>query len=185
MATHYRIASSQSRFTVQAFVTGLLSFLGHSPTFAVRDFAGIIDFAGDAIADLRLGVTIRADSLQVVDNVRPADRADIEGQMRRDVLEVATYPEITFQAATITADRVAQGHYRVRLRGPLALHGVTQNHSLDAEVLIFEDGLRLRGESSLRMSAYDIKPVTVFGGAIKLKGELHVSFDLVALPEGT
>ena len=28
----------QSRFTVQAFAAGLLSFLGHSPTFAVRDF---------------------------------------------------------------------------------------------------------------------------------------------------
>ena len=34
----YRIDPGRSRFTVQAFATGLLSAFAHSPTFAVRDF---------------------------------------------------------------------------------------------------------------------------------------------------
>ncbi len=46
MTARYRLDPGQSRFTVQAFATGLLSFLGHSPTFAVRDFAGAVRFDG-------------------------------------------------------------------------------------------------------------------------------------------
>ena len=40
MTTRYRFDPSLSRFTVRAFASGLLSFVGHSPTFAVRQFAG-------------------------------------------------------------------------------------------------------------------------------------------------
>jgi hypothetical protein len=34
------------------------------------------------------------------------------------------------------------------------------------------------------MSDHRIRPVTALGGAIKLKDELSLSFDLVGLPEG-
>jgi hypothetical protein len=33
------------------------------------------------------------------------------------------------------------------------------------------------------MTAFEIRPVSALGGAIKLKDELRVSFDLVAFPE--
>ncbi|HZY84092.1 MAG TPA: hypothetical protein VFE78_04635 [Gemmataceae bacterium] len=38
--TRYRLGPELRQFTVQAFASGMLSFLGHSPTFAVRDFTG-------------------------------------------------------------------------------------------------------------------------------------------------
>ena len=44
MTVRYRLDPVRSRFTVQAFATGLLSFLAHSPTFGVRDFAGEMSF---------------------------------------------------------------------------------------------------------------------------------------------
>jgi hypothetical protein len=53
---------------------------------------------------------------------------------------------------------------------------------VDAELLVFNDGVRLAGRSVLRMSEYGIAPVTALGGAIRLKDELRVSFDLAGLP---
>ena len=82
MGTRYRMDPGHSRFTVQAFAGGLLSFLGHSPTFAVRDFAGELCWEPDRPEGAGLVVTVRADSLELIDNVRPADREDIEGRMR-------------------------------------------------------------------------------------------------------
>ena len=183
MANRYALDPGRSRFTVQAFASGLLSFFAHSPTFAVRDFACTLDFGGGAITDLRVVVTVHAAALELVDNVKPADRVEIEARMRTEVLEPAAFPDIRFEAAVIANERVSPGQYRVRLSGPLALHGVTQPQQLDADLLIFDDGVRLRGECPLRLSEFRIKPVTALVGAIRLKDELKVAFDLVALPE--
>src|SRR5262245_59483144 len=147
MGNRYRLDPGHSRFTVKAFATGLLSIFAHSPTFAVRDFAGVMDFGDGQIAGLRLKLTVRADALELVDHVKPADRAEIEGRMRREGLETATYPEIRFEATVASSERVSPGRYRVGLGGPLSLHGVTRAHLADAELLVFDDGVRLRGES--------------------------------------
>src|ERR1700757_2837485 len=102
----YTLDPSRSRFTVQAFATGILSGFAHSPTFAIRGFTGEMDFVPNAPAESSLTVTVRADSLTVTDSVSPQDRDDIESRMRQEVLETASYPEIVFQSTKITADQV-------------------------------------------------------------------------------
>ena len=185
MTTRYRLEPTKSRFTVQAFATGMLSFFAHSPTFAARDFSGEIRIEGGVIDGIRVELTVKAASLELLDKVRPADREEIEGRMRREVLEVSAYPEIHFQTEEASGETLARGHYRVRLGGPLTLHGVTHPHQLEAELLVFDEGVRLRGQSSLRLSDYHIRPVTALGGAIRLKDELKLSFDLAAFPEAS
>jgi polyisoprenoid-binding protein YceI len=186
MTAHYRIDPGQSRYTVQAFASGLLSFVGHSPTFAVRDFNGEIRFdAGrEGIENMELELTARADGLELLDRVSAADRSDIEGRMRSEVLETAKYPVIDFRAGDISAVPVSRGQYRVRINGRLTLHGMTRPHQVEAEMLVYDDAFRLRGASPLRMSDYSIKPVTALAGAIKLRDQVELSFDLVAFPEG-
>jgi polyisoprenoid-binding protein YceI len=184
MTPRYRLGPELSQFKVQAFASGMLSFLGHSPTFAVRDFSGAVAFEGGTINGLRLEISVRAESLQLVDQVSAADRTEIEGAMRRDVLETAVYPEIRFVSDEASGAELARGYYRVRVAGRLSLHGVTRPHAVDAEVLLFADGVRMRGEGPLRLSDYRIRPVTALGGTIRLKDELKVSFNLAGLPEG-
>lgn len=184
MTPRYRLDPGESRFTVRAFASGMLAFLGHSPTFAVRDFSGAVRFEGGTADGLRLELNVRADGLALADPVKDADRHEIEGTMRRDVLETAAYPDVRYEADEASAETMAPGRYRVRIGGRLSLHGVTRPHPVDAELLVFDDGLRLRGESSLRVSDYRIRPVTALGGTIRLKDELRLSFDLAALPEG-
>ncbi len=185
MAARYKFDPGQSRFTVQAFATGLLSALGHSPTFAVRDFSGGARFDGDEVRGMLLELTVRADSLDLLDKVKDSDRREILDRMRRDVLETSTCPEISYQSADVTSEPIAPGRFRVRIGGRLTLHGTTQTQPVDAEAQIFGDGLRLIGGSFLRLSDYRIKPVTALAGAIKLKDEVKVTFDLIGLPEGS
>jgi polyisoprenoid-binding protein YceI len=174
-----------SRFTVQAFAGGFLSFLGHSPTFAVRNFEGELRWQPDTSEGAGLDVIVRADSLELLDNVRPADRAEIESRMKREVLESHANPEIRFESAEFAAALVVANRYRFRAAGMLSLRGVTNRHVFEAELLLFDDGVRLGGGFPLRMSEYRIRPVTALGGSIQLRDQVQVSFDIVALEEAS
>jgi polyisoprenoid-binding protein YceI len=185
MTTRYRLDPGHSRFTVRAFAAGLLSFLGHSPTFAVREFAGAVEFPDDLIAKMTLELTVGAGSLAAGGEVKPSDRREIEDRMRADVLETAAFPEIAFRAAASGTEKLAQGHYRMMLDGTLSIHGTARPHRVPVELTMFPDGLRLRGETNVRMSAFGIEPVTALGGTIRLQDETKLAFDLAALPKAT
>jgi polyisoprenoid-binding protein YceI len=180
----YRLDPGHSRFTVQGFAGGMLSFLAHSPTFAVRNYAGELRLEDGTLRHARLQVTVRADSLELVDRVKQGDREEIEGRMRREVLEVARYLEVRFEADDVSASPTGDNQYRFRINGRLTLHGVTNPLALDAQLLAYSDGARLSGESPLRLSDYGIRRVTALGGAIQLNDQLRVAFDLAAWKDG-
>jgi polyisoprenoid-binding protein YceI len=184
MMARYRLDPPRSRFTLQAFATGLLSAFAHSPSFAVRDFDGVIRYDGGALERMALELTVQAGSLELEGRASESDRREIEGRMRDEVLETSRFCEIAYRAAAVEVAPLAPGRYRLRLGGELRLHGVNRRHQLDAELIAFEDGLRLRGDCPLRMSDYGIRPVTALGGTIRLRDDLRVAFDIGALPEG-
>ena len=179
-AAIYRVEARRSRFIVKAFATGMLSAFGHSPTIAIRDFTGEVRFSPDHLEEASLRLQIKADSLEVTDEVSDKDRREIERQMREDVLETARYPEIVFESTKVSAEKVMGSQYRTRITGNLSLHGVTRECVIDAQVIAGEDTLRANGEFPLRQSDFNIKPVSAVGGTIKLKDELKFSFDIVA-----
>lgn len=177
----YNIDLGQSRFTVQAFATGLLSGFGHNPTIAIRDFAGEIRFAPGTFADASFRLEINANSLEVIDDVKDKDRREIEEMMHGQVLETSTYPEVVFQSTSITATRIIEGRYKIRIIGDLTLHGVTRNGIwIQTQVTIAEESLRAKGDFRLKQSDFKIKPVSVAAGALKLKDELKFDFEIVA-----
>jgi polyisoprenoid-binding protein YceI len=180
----YRVDPGLSRFTVQAFATGLLSVFGHSPTFVVRDYRGLARLVPGTFEDAWFEMTVRADSLEVTGDVTSRDRGEIEERMRQEVLQTAAYPEIRYQAGDASAERVSVGRHRLRLAGELTLRGVTRPQVVEGTLLVFEDGVRVAGEFELRQSDYGIRPVSALGGAITLKDRLKVSFDIGALKEG-
>lgn len=175
----YTFDPSASRFTVQAFASGMLGALGHSPTFAIREFTGELAFQAETLADVAVRLTVAAESLSLTDPVSAKDREEIEGRMRQEVLETGTYPEITFESTSAAADRITGNWYRLQLKGTLRLHGVTGTQAVDAQLRMVDDEARLSGQCSLLLSAYRIKPVTALGGMIKLKDELKLDFELV------
>ena len=179
--TRYRLDAGQSRVKVQAFAEGLLSSFGHDPLIAIRDFEGEAECAPDTLEAAKLRVKVRADSLAVADEVKEKDRLEMEQMMREQVLETGRYPEIVFDSTSVAASRLPGGRYRVRVIGDLTLRGVTgRNLWVQAEVKTTEEGLRAQGEFTLRQTDYQIKPVSIAGGTLKVKNELKLSFDIAA-----
>ncbi|HEY0547742.1 MAG TPA: YceI family protein [Pyrinomonadaceae bacterium] len=177
----YRLVADESRFTVQAFAEGLFSAFGHDPVIAIRDFTGEVEFTPGTLSDASVRMAIKTDSLAATDDVKEKDRAEIDHMMRADVLETAKYPEIVFTSTSVTAQRLGEGRYRARVIGDLTLHGVTQHNLwIQAEVTIKEEKLRAQGQFSLKQTDYQIKPVKVAGGTLKVKNELKFSFEIVA-----
>jgi len=176
----FTMDSRASRFTVKAFATGLLSALGHSPTFGIRDFSGEVLFEPDRLKASHFKLAIKSSSLSVIDDISDKDRREIEDIMRRDVLETAKYPEISYQAAEISVESLEGTLYSVVLHGALDLHGVAGSVLIKAKIAVMGDMLRASGEFPIFQSDFNIKPVSVAGGAIKIKDELKCAFEIVA-----
>jgi polyisoprenoid-binding protein YceI len=185
MAVCYKLDPTLGKFTVQAFASGLLSALGHSPTFAVRDFSGSMQFDRDEIRSMILELTIRADSLELLDRVRESDRREIIDRTRREVLATSSYPVIAYRSDEVAEEPIAPGRFRVRIVGHLSLHGLTRPYRVDCELRIYGDGIRLFGECLLLPSEYGIRPVTALAGAIRLEDRLRISFDIAGLKEAS
>lgn len=183
MTSRYRFDPKQSRFTVQAFVAGLLSFAGHSPTFLVRDFGGSLQRIPGEAQDIAVQLSARTSSLELLDRVKDADRREIEQRLQHEVLETDAAPTTVFESEHVDAEALGGGRYRLDIAGWLSLHGVRQPYRIDAELSESGDRLRLRGKDLLAMSDFRIKPVSALGGTITLKDEVALAFDLVAVPE--
>jgi len=126
---------------------------------------------------------VQADSLAVVNKVSDKDKREMERGMREDVLEISRYPEVVFMITKVSANTTAESQYQARVNGKLSLHGVTRDHSINAQVIVNGGSLRAQGEFPLRQTDYDIKPVSVVGGTLKMKDELKFSFDISAIED--
>jgi polyisoprenoid-binding protein YceI len=179
-ADRYVVDGRASRFTVQAFATGMLARMGHNPTIGIRDFSGEMKFAPDKLEAGPFHLVIKSDSLSVQDDISDKDLREIERLMKQEVLETAKFPEIVYDALSISVTKMADALYSAALNGKLTLHGVTRNQRISVRVALFGTMLRASGDFTLDQTDYNIKLVSVAGGALKLKAELKFSFEVVA-----
>jgi polyisoprenoid-binding protein YceI len=178
----YRIDAGESHFTVHAFAGGFLSAFAHDHNIAIREFTGEAEFTYGTVEPAALQMTIKAGSLAVTDKVSASDRQKIEGTMRDEVLEVTKYPEIVFKSSGVTATKTGEGQYQAKISGELNLHGVTRPLTINAQLEFGDKSLHARGAFAVKLSSFDIKPVSMAGGTIKVKDELKFSFDIAAHP---
>ncbi len=176
----YALDPKVSRFTVQAFATGLFSSFGHNPVIAITSFTGEAKITPETIEPASLLIKIPATSLEVASDVSEKDRKEIERTMQQNVLESSSYSEIIFECSQFTHSLNANGQYWVSMNGDLTLHGVTRGQTVSANVSINGDTLRAQGNFSLLQTDYEIQLVSVAGGTLKVKDELKFTFDLVA-----
>ncbi len=176
----YRVDPKASRLSVQVTAGGLLASFGHNPTIAARDFTGEAQFEPDSLANASVHVEISAATLEVIAGASDKDKAEIEKRMHSDVLQSDSYPLITYDSSNIKVTPLSPGQYRVDATGPMTLHGITNDQTLMARVMVSADKLRASGEITLRQTDYGIELVSVAGGALKVKDEVKISFDVVA-----
>jgi polyisoprenoid-binding protein YceI len=179
----YVIDSRSSRFTVRVFAAGLLAAMGHNPTIGIPDFSGVVEFNPEKLEAGFLKIVVKSSSLSVQDDISAKDLHEMERLMSQEVLETATYPEILYESHSVSLTKTDDMFYSGMLKGNLTFHGVSRNLPINVRAALLGSLLRASGDFSLNQTDYDIMPVCVAGGALKLKDELKFSFEIVARKE--
>ena len=124
-------------------------------------------------APLSIEMTVRAADLRVLDPGVAADRrAEVQTRMLGpEVLDVAKFPEISFASTAIEPS----GADRWQVTGRLTIRGQVRTIAFPAA----RANGRYRGEVVIKQHDFGIEPIKVAGGAVKVKDELRVAFDIV------
>ncbi len=177
--TRYMIDTRTSQFTVQAFASGLISAIAHSPKIAIRDWTGTVQMASGSLEGASLKVRVKPASLEVLDELPDADRRELHRVMNKEVLETAEFPGIIYDG-TMAAEKLKEDLYRLNVRGRLNLHGITNDQDFVAQASLGVDSARAYGSFTLLQSDYNIRIASIAGGTLKLLDELKFSFYVVA-----
>jgi polyisoprenoid-binding protein YceI len=175
----YAIDATASLFTVQAFASGLVAVMAHSPKFAIRNFSGTAVFS-DPIQDSTLNITIKLRSLELMDDVRTSERAEIERVMFGEVLEADRYPAVDFRSSSVTGTKIMANVYRLQILGNLQMHGNNRITKVESQVMVGDDILKAHGAFSIQQSEFALKIASVAGGNLKLKDELRFTYFVTA-----
>jgi polyisoprenoid-binding protein YceI len=179
-SVRYVIDTRASQFTVQAFASGLIAAIAHSPKIAIRDWTGVVQMASSTLEGASLKVRVKPASLEVLDELPDADRRELHRVMNREVLDTAEFPEITYDSSEVTADKLKEDLYRLNVRGSLTLHGISNDQDFVAQASLGVDSVRAHGTFTLLQSDYNIRIASIAGGTLKLQDELKFSFYVVA-----
>ena len=181
-AFDYRLVPAESSLRVFVGKAGLLSMLAHDHNIGVRDFGGRVVIPANGIAGSRLEVKIDTRSMVVLDaEISDGDRAKITRSMHEEVLESAKYPEAVFRSTGLTGlTERPDGEVRFQLGGDLTLHGQTRPITLPVMVRRTPGLLKATGRYVLRQTDYGIRPYSTAGGAIKVKNEVVIDFQITA-----
>jgi polyisoprenoid-binding protein YceI len=176
----YRIDATKSRFIVETETGGLSSMFAHDHKIEIRDFSGTATFERGSAGTASLDLTVKANSLYLLEEKSIGARQAIESALREEVLETTKYPEITFKTRHVTSERRGDGTFDVRLVGELRLHGVRRQMTVPARVSVQDGMLHAIGIFEIRQTDFKITPFSFVNGAVTIKDIVTLSFDLVA-----
>jgi polyisoprenoid-binding protein YceI len=174
------INKAVSRFSVQAFATGMLSAFGHNPKIEIRDYDAQLQFDPATYQNASVRVVIQTTKMEVLDEMKKDDRLKLEQEMYQKVLDVDHFPTAVYESKQVTVQKIADDSLLVTANGDLSFHGNAHSLPVQANVLVQGTMLRINGSFSLLQSDFGIKPVSFAAGALRLKDELKFTFDLVA-----
>jgi len=160
---------NKSSLKIRVFKSGAFSAFAHDHEIQAPIDEGKIDSSASPSVQLR----VDSRKMRVLDPEIPADkRAEIEHTMEgMEVLDVEHFPEISYRSTAIT--KTGDAHWEVR--GNLTLHGKNQ----PVVVVVSLEAGHYRGSASFKQSDFGIIPIRIAGGAVKVKDEVKIEFDIV------
>jgi polyisoprenoid-binding protein YceI len=161
------IDTAKSILTVHVSKAGVLSAFGHDHEISAPIARGTVDVAGHKVE-----LHVSAPGMRVRDpKVSDKDRAEIQTTMLGpEVLDAGKHTEISFQSTG--AEAAGAGAWRVS--GNLTLHGQTRPVSME----VHEKENHYIGSCLLKITDFGIKPVKAAGGAVRVKDEVRIAFDV-------
>lgn len=161
-----------SKMTVHVYKQGMFSFLADNHEVDAPLLSGTYDSAAKTVA-----LTVDATKMRVVDSSLPAQkRESVQANMAGpQVLDVANYPTIAFHSTAI--DAADPNHWTVT--GDLMLRG--QTHPITVKVQEI-DATNFTGTATVRQTAFGITPIRIAGGAVAVKDDVTVEFEIALQP---
>jgi polyisoprenoid-binding protein YceI len=163
----HQIDTEKSVITVRVYRAGVFSALGHDHEITAPIANGGVDLAAH-----RVELSVKAGSLKLLDpKASEKDRTEIQSTMLGpEVLDVERHPEITFRSTG--AEPNGPGSWVVH--GNLTVRGETRAVAVEVREA---DGHYV-GSSHFKQTEFGITPVKVAGGAIRVKDEIAIEFNI-------
>jgi polyisoprenoid-binding protein YceI len=172
-----RIGQGTGSIEVFTFREGALSALGHDLCLRASRFD--IEVLADSVtarvdpSSLRVAGAMRGGT-PLDGTLSDRDKAEIERNCAREVLEAHKHPEATFVSSEV---RRAEGGWSVR--GTLTIHGVAREGTFDVRR---KDGKAV-ARIDVDMRNFGIKPYSAMLGALRVKPQVLVAI-AVPVPDG-
>jgi polyisoprenoid-binding protein YceI len=161
---------------------GLMSFMGHEHHIEAPLAEGHVEVVEHDPARSSVRLRFEAARLFVIPGSEPADDIPkVEERMRGpEVLEVAKYPEIVFESASVKSTPQASG-FKLVVTGKLTLKGRSVPVEIPLDVRRAEGSIEAKGEVSLNLRDLGIEPPSV-AGVVKVKDRFRLEFEIHAGP---
>jgi len=162
-------AAKQSTITIHVHKSGVLSGFGHNHIVVAPVRQATLD-----TRTMTAEIVVLSKELKVTDtDVSEKDRAQIQADMLGPkVLNAEKFPQILFKSFRIEP----AGAGRFHVTGTLDLHGVRKEITLE----MTGGADHYQGKTKLKQTDFGIEPVSVAGGAVKVKDELDLDLDIYA-----
>ena len=179
------IDPASSQVVIEVGKAGVFGFAGHAHEVVAPALGGTVEFDRADWKASTVRVEFDASALRVTGkNEPPGDVPEVQRVMLSDeVLDVKRYPRIVFRSRRLTVTAQGQESASLSIDGDLTLHGTTRPTTVRGTARIGADGgLTARGSFSVKQTDFGIRPITAAGGAVRVKDEVAVRFELTARP---
>lgn len=177
----YTLRPESGHLVVKTARTGLGAKAGHDLTIEVARWQGHAAVHTADPASSTVTISVEVDSFEVREGtggLKPlteADRTEIKRTLREKILRTAQHPTITFRST-----RIGGSAESFTIEGDLTITGVARPVTVHGRLA---DG-RVRGSATVAQTGWGIRPYSAFFGALKLRDEVGVEFDVALLPDG-
>lgn len=184
----YAVVSDQSLVRIQVFRDGILQRAGHNHVIGLRTLAGEVR-VGETLDTTRLSLRFAAADLTVdLPNDRasggepfkaPIDEPSREGTRENmlgpRLLNAGQYPQVLIRSAAIRGD-----FSQLTVDALVSLAGKQNEISVPVVLSYADDSILARGSITLRHEQLGLVPFTVLFGALAVKDEIRIEFDILA-----
>ncbi len=182
----YTLGNHDSVVQILVYRSGALARLGHDHAVtgrSLRGYAWLPDdelARADVILNLAEMVVDEAEGRQAAGFTSEPSAADRDGTYRNMLasLDVDQFPSALLRVSSSTLEPLGEPHLQT-VAVDLTLHGTTRQLAVPVFVVEYGDGFRVAGSFKIRQTDFGIKPFSVFGGALAVRDELDLHFDLI------
>lgn len=185
----FQIAPGESEVRILVFRAGTLAKLGHNHVITSHELSGTVTVPDDP-AQTRFEITMPVATLTIDDpDERARAGADFATQVndnaregtRRNLMKPQVLDGDHFAAVKVRSKSIAPSGADYDVTFEVDLRGATHEITAPTHEEISGDRLIARGEMTVKLTDLGLTPFTAAMGALAIKDEIRIQFDIEAM----